>query len=287
MNGIHRAEALQTLWILYSYWIWVTYIRGRDSYSIGVRDSFSIAEALQTLWIHFTTSAEEHWGALRSCEYYSELQLKSTEVLFEVVNNIHNFSESTVFTTSARALLCKLIERTPPPRGGVSYLLCSLIKKREEEAPPWKTSPQINHCWGCFFRGGPPPPGFWWENIRNRKPPRGGGGFFRSTLWILFITSQELQLFSWSCDTHTYKHTHTHTHYSQLLKSFSSSAEVVTHTHTNTRTHTHTTYNFSKASALQLKSWSSPADALMKCYKAINMKSYYSQLQLESVMSYI
>jgi len=40
-----------------------------------------------------------------------------------------------------------IIERNPPP-GGVSYLLCSLIKKREQEDPPRST-------WYKFFEGGP------------------------------------------------------------------------------------------------------------------------------------
>jgi len=30
-----------------------------------------------------------------------------------------------------RVFVCKLIERTPPPPGGVFFLLCSLIKNRE------------------------------------------------------------------------------------------------------------------------------------------------------------
>jgi len=54
--------------------------------------------------------------------------------------------------------------RTPPLWGG-SYLLCSLLKNREEE----------DQFWGWFFRGGPLPPGSWSGNIVNRKPPRGGG----------------------------------------------------------------------------------------------------------------
>jgi len=36
-----------------------------------------------------------------------------------------------------------LIERTPPP-GEVFYLLCSLIKNREEEDSPWRTTPKID-----------------------------------------------------------------------------------------------------------------------------------------------
>ena len=54
-----------------------------------------------------------------------------------------------------------------PPSGGVSYLLCSLIKNPEEEDPPRST-------WYKFFEGGTLPPGSWLGNIANRNPPRGG-----------------------------------------------------------------------------------------------------------------
>ena len=66
---------------------------------------------------------------------------------------------------------CILIKRTPPP-GGVSYLLCSIIKNQEEEDFPRRM------CTKCF-EWGPLPPGSWLGNIVNRKPP-GGGDFFRS-----------------------------------------------------------------------------------------------------------
>jgi len=39
-----------------------------------------------------------------------------------------------------------MIERTPP-HGGVSYLLCSLIKTRGEEDSPWGTTPKIDQFW--------------------------------------------------------------------------------------------------------------------------------------------
>jgi len=42
---------------------------------------------------------------------------------------------SSFSTLTPSSLSCSLIERTPPP-GGVSYLLCFLIKNREEEDPP-------------------------------------------------------------------------------------------------------------------------------------------------------
>jgi len=70
-------------------------------------------------------------------------------------------------------------KETPLP-GGVSYLLSSQIKNREEEDPPWRTTPEIDQFWGCFFRERPLPPGSWSGNMVNRKPPR-GGVFFRST----------------------------------------------------------------------------------------------------------
>jgi len=60
------------------------------------------------------------------------------------------------------------------PRGG-SYLLCSLIKNREKEDPPWRTTPKIDQFWRWFLRGGPLPPGSWSGNSVNRKPFRGGG----------------------------------------------------------------------------------------------------------------
>ena len=53
-----------------------------------------------------------------------------------------------------------LIKRNPP-LGGVSYLLCSLIKNPEEEDPPWRTTPTIDQFCGWFFMGGPLPPGSW------------------------------------------------------------------------------------------------------------------------------
>jgi len=71
-----------------------------------------------------------------------------------------------------------LLERNPP-LGEVSYLLCSLIKNREEEDPPWRTTPKIDQCWGWFFKGGPLPPGSWLGNIVNKKETSpGGGGLF-------------------------------------------------------------------------------------------------------------
>ena len=57
--------------------------------------------------------------------------------------------------------------KNPPPPGGVSCLLCSLIKNPEKEDPPRST-------WYAFFEGGPLPPGSWSGNIVNRKPPRRG-----------------------------------------------------------------------------------------------------------------
>jgi len=74
-------------------------------------------------------------------------------------------------------------KETPTP-GGVSYLLCSHIKKHEWEDPPRST-------WYKFFEGGPLTHGSWWGNIVNRKPPRGGGGGsfdqYRTKMWILFV----------------------------------------------------------------------------------------------------
>jgi len=55
--------------------------------------------------------------------------------------------------------------------GGVSYVLCSLIKNPEEEDPPRSTRYK-------FFEWGPFPPGSWLGNTVNRNPPR---GFF---FWI-------------------------------------------------------------------------------------------------------
>jgi len=45
--------------------------------------------------------------------------------------------------SSTIMVLSKLTERNPPP-GGVSYLLCSIIKNQEEEDPPWRTTPKID-----------------------------------------------------------------------------------------------------------------------------------------------
>jgi len=36
------------------------------------------------------------------------------------------------------------VDRKNPPPWGVSYLLCSLIKNREEEDPSWRTTPKID-----------------------------------------------------------------------------------------------------------------------------------------------
>jgi len=77
-------------------------------------------------------------------------------------------------------VFCKSWSKEPPPQGGFSYLLCSLIKNPEEEDPPWRTTPKIDQFWGWFFRGGPLPSDSWLGNIINRKPPPGGGRFFRS-----------------------------------------------------------------------------------------------------------
>jgi len=41
---------------------------------------------------------------------------------------------------------------TPPPPGGVSFLLLGYFqtKNLEEEDPPWRTNPRIDQFWGCF-----------------------------------------------------------------------------------------------------------------------------------------
>jgi len=77
-----------------------------------------------------------------------------------------------------------LIERNPPPSGGVSYLLCSLIHNPEEEEPPRRIG---TRC----FAGGPLPPRFWLGNIINRKsPPRGGFLRLICATWRTFICTQ-------------------------------------------------------------------------------------------------
>jgi len=75
----------------------------------------------------------------------------------------------------------RLIERNLPPPGGVSYLLCSLIKNREKEDSPQST-------WYKFFEGGPLTHGSWWGNIVNRKAPRGGGFFQSRWQWLVLLT---------------------------------------------------------------------------------------------------
>jgi len=114
------------------------------------------------------------------------------------------------------ALQYTLIERNPPP-GGVSYLLCSLMKNWEEEDPPWRTTPKIDQFWGWFSRGGPLPPGSWSGNIMNRKPPRGGG--------VLSIKLNTLQ-YTWYAAGSIHQRTatqcntvqHTATHYKTLQR---------------------------------------------------------------------
>jgi len=63
--------------------------------------------------------------------------------------------------------------------GGICWLGAFQIKNREEEDPPWKTTPKIDQLWGWFFMGGPLPPCSWFGNHPTDKPCR-GGGFFRS-----------------------------------------------------------------------------------------------------------
>ena len=67
--------------------------------------------------------------------------------------------------------------KEPPHPGGVSYLMCSLIKNPKEEDPPRRI------CTRCF-EGGPLPPDSWLGNIVNRKPPRGGRGGLIN-VWVL------------------------------------------------------------------------------------------------------
>jgi len=90
-----------------------------------------------------------------------------------------NLCQSWLFPDLLSPLHSIIWSKEPPHPGGVSYLLCSPIKNREEEDPPWRTTPKIDQFWGSFWRGGPLPPGSWSGNIVNRNPPR-GGGFFRS-----------------------------------------------------------------------------------------------------------
>ena len=65
---------------------------------------------------------------------------------------------------------CHLLisSKEAPSPGGVSYLLCSLIKNPEEEEPPRSTCYKL-------FEGVPVPPGSWSGNIVNMKLSRGGG----------------------------------------------------------------------------------------------------------------
>jgi len=60
-----------------------------------------------------------------------------------------------------------LIERTPPPRGGVLF---TMFPHQElcVTGPPWRICTR-------FFEGGPLTHGSCWGNIVNRKPPSGGG----------------------------------------------------------------------------------------------------------------
>jgi len=72
-----------------------------------------------------------------------------------------------------RFLSCHKVDRKKLP-GGVSYLLCSLIKNPEKEDP-------LRNTWYRFFEAGVLPPGSWSGNIVNRKTPRGEGSFDQST----------------------------------------------------------------------------------------------------------
>ena len=53
-----------------------------------------------------------------------------------------------------------LWSKEPPPPGGVSYTLCSLVKNREQEDPPRRT-------WYKFFEGCFLTHSSWWGNIVN------------------------------------------------------------------------------------------------------------------------
>ena len=93
-----------------------------------------------------------------------------------------------------------LWSKEPPPPGGVSYLLCSLIKNREAEDPSWRTTPKIDQFWGWFFRGRPLPPGSWSGNIVNRKPSPGGGVSFdqlgRNDVWYASLGASMPHLYN-------------------------------------------------------------------------------------------
>ena len=144
------------------------------------------------------------WEFLRMCMHAI---LSACNVKFTTLDRKHTLKFTTLWS-----------KETPPP-GGFSYLVCSLIKNREEEDPPWRTTPKIDYFWGWFFRGGPLPPGSWSGNILNRKPPRGG--------WVLSInftpnsvpdTQRTLDSLHWKpnahCETHyTWHSTHTEIHY--------------------------------------------------------------------------
>jgi len=60
--------------------------------------------------------------------------------------------------------------KKPPPPGWVSCLLCSLIKNRKEEDPPWRTTPKIDR--GFLFTVFPDQePGGTRSRTGGRGPP--------------------------------------------------------------------------------------------------------------------
>jgi len=145
------------------------------NYSCACHDSFTCATSLipmcVTWLIHSTIimhTCPWIFGANYSCACHDSFTCATSLIPMCVTWLIHtcDITHSWIFCTNHSvalnvrtlfflALLVHVCwsKETPPP-GGVSYLLCSLIKNTEEEDPP-------QSYWNKFFEGGPLPPGSW------------------------------------------------------------------------------------------------------------------------------
>jgi len=118
------------------------------------------------IYIHTRTRTRTHPHAMYACKHTTKISKYYTNHL--------KFSASPK-SPGMDFWMYIIWSKEPPPPGGVSYLLCSLIKNREQEDPPWRTTHKMDQFWGLFFRGGSLPAGSWLRSIVNRKPPRWGG----------------------------------------------------------------------------------------------------------------
>jgi len=85
----------------------------------------------------------------------------------------------------------QLVRKNPPPLGGFLFTMF-LIKNREEEDPPGRTTPKMHQSWGWFFKGGSSSSRFLIREHTKYENRPGGRGSFDQNRGNLGLIKQSL-----------------------------------------------------------------------------------------------